>query len=205
MWPGAMPEAPGKLNASYFDQVEHIVDLLWKREIYTIIDLHQDVLSPRICGEGAPLWAQTTREALGGLPFPLPLFLLPPVPSVLTTSMLLPSLLFASTFTIMLLVVLKSLLLCLKLLSLFTPPPPPPPPPISAMGSKPSPPDLPRPACASGDSAGCDAGDMKSCANLGICYVNGKGVPRDRMRGEQLLQSACEAEVGFACTTLREL
>ena len=53
--------------------------------------------------------------------------------------------------------------------------------------------------------AGCDAGDMKSCANLGICYVNGKGVPRDRMRGEQLLQSACEAEVGFACTTLREL
>lgn len=53
--------------------------------------------------------------------------------------------------------------------------------------------------------AGCDAGDMTSCANLGICYVNGKGVPRDRMRGEQLLQSACEAEVGFACTTLREL
>eukprot|EP01047_Picozoa_sp_COSAG01_P096172 COSAG01_NODE_26720_length_705_cov_0.848185_1_plen_218_part_00 len=66
MWPGAMPEAPGKLNASYFDQVERIVDLLWKREIYTIIDLHQDVLSPRICGEGAPLWVQTTREALGG-------------------------------------------------------------------------------------------------------------------------------------------
>ena len=77
MWPGAMPEAPGKLNASYFDQVEHIVDLLWKREIYTIIDLHQDVLSPRICGEGAPLWAQITREALGGLPFPLPLGLEP--------------------------------------------------------------------------------------------------------------------------------
>jgi endoglycosylceramidase len=77
MWPGAMPEAPGKFNASYFDQVERIVNLLWKREIYTIIDLHQDVLSPRICGEGAPLWVKTTREALGGLPFPLPLGLKP--------------------------------------------------------------------------------------------------------------------------------
>jgi endoglycosylceramidase len=77
MWPGAMPEGPGKINATYFDQVERIVDLLWKYGVYTIIDLHQDVLSPRICGEGAPLWVKTTRAALGGLPFPLPLGLKP--------------------------------------------------------------------------------------------------------------------------------
>ncbi len=53
--------------------------------------------------------------------------------------------------------------------------------------------------------AGCDAGDQKSCANLGIIYVNGKGVPRNPAKGKELLTTACEAEVGFACTALREL
>ena len=77
MWPGAMPNGPGQFNASYFNQVERIVDALWKHEIYTIIDLYQDVLSPRICGEGAPLWVDVTQAALGGLPFPLPLGLKP--------------------------------------------------------------------------------------------------------------------------------
>ncbi len=54
-------------------------------------------------------------------------------------------------------------------------------------------------------TAGCDAGDQKSCANLGICYVNGKGVPRNRDRGVELLTTACEAEIGFACEALRSL
>eukprot|EP00729_Bicosta_minor_P007519 gene7519-31562_t len=54
-----------------------IVALFAKYGIYTILDLHQDVLSPRICGEGAPMWVNATQEALGGLPFPLPLGLKP--------------------------------------------------------------------------------------------------------------------------------
>lgn len=77
MWPGMMPEGPNKINTTYLDQVERVVDVLYKRGIYTILDLHQDVLSPQLCGEGAPEWVQTTQQALGGLPFPLPLGLKP--------------------------------------------------------------------------------------------------------------------------------
>ncbi len=83
MWPGMMPEGPDTINSTYLDQVERVVDVLYKRGVYTILDLHQDVLSPRLCGEGAPEWVQTTPQALGGLPFPLPLGLkpLPMLPS----------------------------------------------------------------------------------------------------------------------------
>ena len=35
------------------------------------------VLSPRICGEESPLWVNTTREAVGGLHFSLPVGLKP--------------------------------------------------------------------------------------------------------------------------------
>jgi hypothetical protein len=72
MWRGAMPIGPDVYNASYFAQVEKVIDLLWKHGIYSILDLHQDLLSPRLCGEGAPVWANFTQAALGGLQLPLP-------------------------------------------------------------------------------------------------------------------------------------
>lgn len=72
-----MPTGPSQFNSTYLDQIEKIVALFAKYGIYTILDLHQDVLSPRICGEGAPMWVNATQEALGGLPFPLPLGLKP--------------------------------------------------------------------------------------------------------------------------------
>eukprot|EP00040_Diaphanoeca_grandis_P013231 m.66948 g.66948 ORF g.66948 m.66948 type:complete len:507 (+) comp23747_c1_seq1:60-1580(+) len=77
MWTGAMPEGPSKFNTSYFNQVRAVVDLLWSHNIYTIIDVHQDVLTPRLCGEGAPMWLNTTTQVLGGSEFPLPLALKP--------------------------------------------------------------------------------------------------------------------------------
>ena len=47
--------------------MKRVVDLLWAHGVYSILDLHQDVLSPRLCGEGAPLWVNATPAALGGL------------------------------------------------------------------------------------------------------------------------------------------
>ena len=73
MWPGLMPTGPGVINATYLGQVAAIVDLLWAQGVYSILDLHQDVLSPRLCGEGAPLWVNITNAQLGGMPFPAPL------------------------------------------------------------------------------------------------------------------------------------
>jgi len=73
MWTGLMPSSSAKddINTTYLGLAEDIVDLLWSHGIYTVVDLHQDVLSPYICGEGAPLWVNTSFP--GALPFPLPL------------------------------------------------------------------------------------------------------------------------------------
>jgi endoglycosylceramidase len=60
-------------NQTYLDQIENIVNELGYRGIYTILDLHQDLLSRYFCGEGIPDWAvlpfinQTAQ-----FPFPMP-------------------------------------------------------------------------------------------------------------------------------------
>lgn len=62
------------LNEDYLTTIESIIDRLWNKNIVTIIDLHQDVLSANICGEGVPTWMNPTTE-LGSLSFPRPLTL----------------------------------------------------------------------------------------------------------------------------------
>ena len=66
------PTADGEPSAAYLDRIEEIVDMLWEKEIYSVIDLHQDVLSPEICGEGSPSWMWNVSE-LNALDFPLPM------------------------------------------------------------------------------------------------------------------------------------
>jgi endoglycosylceramidase len=74
MMPGVFPTR-GKLpNATYLDETQRIIDFLWARGIYSILDLHQDVLSHVICGEGSPDWMLNT-STLDSLPFPEPLVL----------------------------------------------------------------------------------------------------------------------------------
>ena len=34
-----------------------MIEMLAARGVYTLVDLHQDVLSPHLCGEGMPEWA----------------------------------------------------------------------------------------------------------------------------------------------------
>lgn len=69
MWPGVEP-AKGKYNTSYVDVIETIVDNLAAKEIYTILDFHQDVFNRRFCGEGVPDWAVEVGSFK--LPFPFP-------------------------------------------------------------------------------------------------------------------------------------
>ena len=52
-----MPDGPGVINTTYLDQIERVVAVLTQYEIYTILDFHQDVLSPRLCGPVATLRA----------------------------------------------------------------------------------------------------------------------------------------------------
>lgn len=56
MWPGVEP-ARGQYNYTYLRQLERIVNILGEEGIVTILDLHQDLLSPLWCGEGIPDWA----------------------------------------------------------------------------------------------------------------------------------------------------
>ncbi len=55
MWPGVEP-SKGAVNGTYLDIVGGIVDMLWSRNISTLLDFHQDVLAERFCGEGVPEW-----------------------------------------------------------------------------------------------------------------------------------------------------
>ena len=56
MWSGVMPEE-NVYNETYVNLTKGIVENLAKRGIYTLLDMHQDVISSKFCGyDGAPLW-----------------------------------------------------------------------------------------------------------------------------------------------------
>jgi endoglycosylceramidase len=53
MWE-AVERAPGQYNMTYLDDVENLIARLGERGIYTLVDMHQDILARKICGEGLP-------------------------------------------------------------------------------------------------------------------------------------------------------
>jgi endoglycosylceramidase len=55
-WPGVEP-AEGIYNSTYLDVLEDYVNKLGDAGISTILDCHQDLLSPKFCGEGVPDYA----------------------------------------------------------------------------------------------------------------------------------------------------
>lgn len=63
IWAGVEPQ-PGVYDTAYVDSIRQTVDMLAAHGIYTIIDMHQDLYSASLGGEGAPEWATKT----GGLP-----------------------------------------------------------------------------------------------------------------------------------------
>ena len=62
MWE-AVERQPGIFNQTYLDEVNSLIDRLGKSGIYTLVDMHQDVLSRATCGEGIPaFYAQDYLE-----------------------------------------------------------------------------------------------------------------------------------------------
>ena len=70
---GTFPEN-ATLNVEYLDRIEEIVDSLWNAGIATILDMHQDVFSSNICGEGFPNWMVSLSD-LQSMEFPRPISL----------------------------------------------------------------------------------------------------------------------------------
>ncbi|KAJ3408031.1 hypothetical protein HDV05_005159 [Chytridiales sp. JEL 0842] len=72
MWPGVEP-VRGQYNYTYLDTMATIVENLNAAGIYVLIEMHQDALSEKFCGEGVPLWAAQPADSLfnlWGFPFP---------------------------------------------------------------------------------------------------------------------------------------
>jgi len=69
MMPGYVPKR-GVYNETYLSVIEHIVTTASKYGIYTLLDMHQDVLSRRFCVGGMPDWIINSK---GAKPFPFPL------------------------------------------------------------------------------------------------------------------------------------
>ncbi|EKX55197.1 hypothetical protein GUITHDRAFT_46636, partial [Guillardia theta CCMP2712] len=72
--PGVFP-ARGQVNETYLDKIAEIVDVLATSGIYTILDAHQDLFSPKFCGNGFPDWATPYTNVSEGVrpeKFPIP-------------------------------------------------------------------------------------------------------------------------------------
>eukprot|EP01130_Rhizamoeba_saxonica_P007725 TRINITY_DN3133_c0_g1_i2.p1 TRINITY_DN3133_c0_g1~~TRINITY_DN3133_c0_g1_i2.p1 ORF type:complete len:515 (-),score=85.88 TRINITY_DN3133_c0_g1_i2:469-2013(-) len=69
MWPG-VETSRGSYNKTYISTMQSLVQKLAKKNIYVLLDCHQDLLSRKFCGEGVPDFAAIDDDSI--LPFPLP-------------------------------------------------------------------------------------------------------------------------------------
>mmetsp|Transcript_105427 Transcript_105427/g.304340 ORF Transcript_105427/g.304340 Transcript_105427/m.304340 type:complete len:323 (-) Transcript_105427:1277-2245(-) len=70
MWSGYNP-AEGVFNQTYIDVIKTIVDKMAARGIYTLLDMHEDVLSSKFClYDGAPLWVMNKSVPDHEFPWP---------------------------------------------------------------------------------------------------------------------------------------
>jgi len=77
MWPGVEPTR-GLYNRLYLQQIRKIVSMAAEYGIYTLLDMHQDVLSEKFCGEGVPSWAAVPYKPLSSQEgFPVPVETMP--------------------------------------------------------------------------------------------------------------------------------
>ena len=59
MWPGVQPISSNinDVNYTYLEKIGNLIAKMYNSyDIYTIIDFHQDLLTPYYCGEGIPDW-----------------------------------------------------------------------------------------------------------------------------------------------------
>lgn len=69
MWPGVEPQR-GNYNSSYLNALYQLVQTAASFGIYSLLDMHQDVMSEKFCGEGVPLWAAIPNNN-SGFPWPM--------------------------------------------------------------------------------------------------------------------------------------
>jgi endoglycosylceramidase len=69
MWPGVEPQR-GQYNMTYINVMKQLIETLQRYDIFVLLDCHQDLLSPKFCGEGVPDFAAIVDPLTP--PFPSP-------------------------------------------------------------------------------------------------------------------------------------
>jgi hypothetical protein len=70
MWPGySLGEK--EVNDTYLSEIEKIVNELGESGIYTLLDMHQDLLTEYFCGEGMPDYLIGYLPKVKDFPWPL--------------------------------------------------------------------------------------------------------------------------------------
>ncbi|KAJ3073537.1 hypothetical protein HDU98_001277 [Podochytrium sp. JEL0797] len=72
LWAGVEP-VRGQYNQTYLEVMKTIVQRCQDAGIYVLVDFHQDVLNPVLCGEGIPDWATQPKSSFLFPGFPSPL------------------------------------------------------------------------------------------------------------------------------------
>jgi endoglycosylceramidase len=72
MWSGVEPAGRGQINSTYLQKLIDASNTMAEYGVYSLLDAHQDVFSPYICGDGAPMWVGEEYSA-GAPGFPEPL------------------------------------------------------------------------------------------------------------------------------------
>jgi endoglycosylceramidase len=75
MWPGAEP-VQGQYDEKYYADLRKIIKMAGSFGMHVLLDMHQDNLSEKFCGEGIPSWAVLPPKH-SHLNFPVPLMLTP--------------------------------------------------------------------------------------------------------------------------------
>ena len=56
LWQAVVPHADGQINHEYLGNISKLVNILGENGIFSLLDMHQDVLGARFCGEGLANW-----------------------------------------------------------------------------------------------------------------------------------------------------
>ena len=71
MWPGVQPDGASRVDRAYVAAVKGLVEIAAAEGLYVVVEPHQDELSPRWCGEGAPNWWVTAYTEVADFPVPV--------------------------------------------------------------------------------------------------------------------------------------
>jgi endoglycosylceramidase len=72
-WMGVNPKSANDINREYLEQLSTAIQMMENKNIYALLDCHQDIFSRYFCGEGVPDWIadKLGDTIIKSFPFPI--------------------------------------------------------------------------------------------------------------------------------------